>query len=364
LKWFERFLHILVPLAATLVALYPELLGQPIGIDSLLRLILGLVAGIAIASSLERYVTLAEIEEHVGVISELSNIELLRSAREAGVVDLYPRADDDRIQSIIEAIKRASGPLDICGVALPSMVVNDEFREAVIEHSQKDDIRIMLLNPDSEEAVRRATIEAPLGRMTVGDIISTKEWILKQQMENKRFRLHFYDLPPMLSLIITDQFVFEEPYHFGRPVGMEGCIGGQVPMLKIRNQPELGYKNPYSYFKAHFEYVWNFTRGSRVNLPIMIIEAKASSYIVLENQTSDILMSGWEISGQASRRPYQFEPKFIWKSGERIVLVQESDHVPQYDRVIQAYGDFLGNNTILRLINAKGTLVTEWSMPI
>jgi len=365
LHWVESILHLAIPVAAGLALIYEVFAGKQIDTDALLRLVLALVAGIAISRTLERYVTLRNIEGQTRKLSEISNVELLRSARECGVVDLFRRANIERVTHIVEAIKSARGTLDICGVALPTMVENDSFREAIVEYSEKYDVRALLLKPDSDEATRRKNIEAPLGRKTIADIEATRDWLMTQQERNKRFRVHLYDLPPMLSLVITDQFAFVEPYHFGRPDGLQGCIGGHVPMMKIRNLPELGPKNPYGFFKAHFEYLWNFTRGLRVNLTITIIEAKPSSYVVMENQTDkDIQMNGWELTGQASHRPYQFEPDFVWKHGERIVITQELGDYPDVYRVFQAEGDFLGNNAILRLTSDPGTLVAEWSIPL
>ena len=363
LKWVERFLHILVPLSAGVAAIFPQILGTPFTTESLIRLILGLVAGIAVSGTLERYVTLNEIEEHTRKLSERSNIELIRSAQESGVDDLFPRANEERLRSIVGAIKHASGDLDICGIALPAMVKNDIFREAVSDYSKRHEIRVMLLDPDCDEAKRRANIEAPLGRATITDIKDTRDWILKQQTENGRFRLHLYQIPPMLSLIVTNQHVFVEPYHFGRPEGLEGCIGGNVPMMKIRNLPELEYRNPYAFFKAHFEYLWNFTRGLRVNLPLEIIDARPSHYVVLENKMKNIQMAGWELSGQDSQRPYQFEPGLIWERGQRILIAQDTNALPHADKVLKTNYDFLGNNSILRLVTGSGILVSEWSIP-
>ena len=101
-----------------------------------------------------------------------------------------------------------------------------------------------------------------------------------------------------------------------------------------------------------------------MNLSIQAVEAKASTYIVLENQTNkNIAMSGWEITGQDSLRPYQFDLDFIWKMGERIVITRPGEDLPQVNRIFETSDDFMGNNTILRLTNSSGTLVNEWSVP-
>jgi hypothetical protein len=365
-RWVELILRLVVPGAAVIAATFPELFfGKPVSLESLLRLALGLIAANAVTGALERYGILAEIENQITQVRELSNVELLHSAQDAGVIDVYPRANPHRILAMIEAIKHASGNLDLCGVAWPVMVENEQLREAIVEYSKRYDVRILLLDPECEEAERRANIEAPMGRKTIADINTTMDWIQIQQIENKRFRLHFYDLPPILSLLITNHYVFEEAYHFGRPEGVYGCIGGHVPMLKIRNQPELETRNPYAFYKAHFEYLYSITRGSRVTLRICIEEAKASAWVSFVNQMDqDIDMTGWQLSGQGGRRPFSFPPNFTWGSGKKIVIAQNKDEVPTCDTLLQDDGDFLGDNAILRLTNAAGTLVGEWSMPL
>lgn len=364
-RWIEFILRLVVPIAAVIAATFPELFfGRPVSLESLLRLTLGLIAAGAVSSALERYGILSEIESEVSQIRELSNVEFLHSAQDAGVVDLYPRANPHRITSMIDAIKHASGDLDVCGVAWPVIFQNDQLRETILEHSRNHDIRILLLDPECAEAERRAIIEAPMGRRTTADIIATKDWIQLQQIDNKRFRLHFYDIPPMLSLLITNHFVFEEAYHFGRPDGVYGCIGGHVPMMKIRNQPELENRNPYAFYKAHFDYLYNNTRNKRVTLPIHIMEAKSSSWVAFVNRMEkEISMTGWQLSGAGGRRPYSFSSDFKWRAGAKIVIAQNEEDVPAYGEILKADSDFLGDNTILRLTNAAGTLVGEWSMP-
>jgi hypothetical protein len=254
--------------------------------------------------------------------------------------------------------------LDICGVALPDMVGQELFNAAVVEHSLRGDVRVILLDPDSKEAKRREKIEAPLRRKTVADIRDMIDWLMTQQVENKRFRLHLCDLPPMLFLIITDRFAYVESYHFGRPEGIQGCIGGHVPLLKIRKMSELGAKDPYGFYRAHFDYLWDYTRGLRVNLPISIIEAVPSSYVVMENKMDKVIhMDEWKLTGQDSRRPYQFESNFLWNPGERILISQIPGDFPNEYKIFRSEDDFLGNNTILRLTNAVGILVAEWSIP-
>ncbi len=363
LRWAEGIIHLVVPLTAVVVSIYPDVLGVEDNSHILLRLILGLLAGIAVADMLARYITLKDIEDQTKKLSDLSNVSLLKSARDSGVVDLFSRANAERLNSIIDAINNTTGTIALCGVALPSMVEHEGLKNAIVDVSKKHDVKVMLLKPHSFEASRREQIEFPLGTKTTSDIIGTESWIREQMINNRRFRLHLYETPPMLSLIITDQFVFVEPYHFGRPDGVEGCIGGKVPMLKIRNQPEMGKDNTYSFFKEHFEYLWNYTRGSRVNLPIDLVESMSSSFVILKNSSEfDIRTSGWELSGQDSQSPFQFEAGFTWNKGGTIAIAQREKVAPKADRVFHTQRNFMGGNTILRLTNDSGTLLNEWSI--
>lgn len=167
----------------------------------------------------------------------------------------------------------------------------------------------------------------------------------------------------MLALVITDNFVFVEPYHFGRPEGLEGCIGGHVPMLKVRNSPELGHNNQYAFFKEHFNYLWQYTHGLRLNLPINIIDIKPSMYAIMENQTEfDIEMNGWELAGQGCNKPYRFDSEFVWKRGEQVFIGSSNENIHNIKNILNTDIKFMGDNTILTLTNASGTVVSQWSI--
>lgn len=367
-KYLEIVASVLVPVAAAIMLVVSDY-SDGISSERMLKIILTIVCMLAILIVLHRFVTLREIDEKTQAIAESvaqisQSPDLLRSIQESGVMNFYPRADERRMADIIEEIEESHGRLFIAGVALPSMVSNSEFRKAVLERSVTTDVRILLLNPDSKEADRRADIERSLGRATIEHIRGTMHWIQEQQVNNYRFRVHLYDLPPMLSLIITQQFVFVEPYHFGKIPEVEGCIGGKVPMMKIMNRPDREIDNAYAYFLAHFDYLWEITRGRRVNLPINLIETVPSRFVKLENKTGyDIDLADWKFTAQESIEPYQFEEGDFWKNGEKIIISQEEKDTHR-GKIFRADGDFMGNNSILRLTNANGIMVGEWSIPL
>jgi hypothetical protein len=361
-RWVEDGIALIVPVVAAVVLVLSTV--YTFRVETLLQLILAVVAGLAISEGLIRFGTLNDIAVHAKQLGT-SNLELLRSAQEAGIVSLSSRADESRTRDIVNEVQRSQGILDLCGVALPSLVENDFVRNVLLKYSQQYDVRVLLLDPECDEARRRADIEKPLGRKTIADIHDTLDWLRTQQARNRRFRVHLYNLPPMLSLFITNNFAFVEPYHFGRPDGLEGCIGGKVPMMKIRNRRELGTQNQYGFFKAHFEYMWRLTHGLQVHLPIEIIEARASEYVVLENHMdNDISMDEWKLISKGSNSPYLFGSDFVWKGKSRICVSSRDTPTPAGEwTLLEAEPDFLGNNTILTVSNAAGTVVWEMSLP-
>jgi len=358
----EIVLYLMVPAGAGVLVLLTTVFN--ISPNATLQLLIVLVAGLAVSESLGRFGTLNDIAENTKELTERSNLELLRGANDSGVVGIFLRQDPTRVPDLVRAIERCRGPLDLCGIALPGLIEDKRIRDAVIAHSQRDDVRVLLLKPDCEEAARRAEIEMSMGRRTILDIETTLDWLMRQQIVNKRFRVHRYNLPPMLSLMITDRCVYVEPYHFGKPDGVEGCIGGHVPMMKIKNLTESESPgNPYEFFKAHFDYLWGITQGLRAHLPIEIVSSRPSAFVVLGNRSPyDIRMEGWKLSAQGGSTAYEFKPDLVWRKKTEIAIYcgsEKPEETNGLETTLPADEGFLGNNSILTLMNGVGTVMVE-----
>ncbi len=361
LRWLESFLNVSSIPIVFVALLGTTLFGWP---PSLIDgLTLGVLVLLVVSIGLQRFGLLHDMADQINKLTQLSNVRLLGSANEYGVVNLFVRANGEYVRDVVGEIERTRGPLDLCGVALPELVCDDNLRGTILAHSEKADVRVLLLDPCCEEAKRRAEIEQPLGRRAIADIEGTIAWLRQQQAQNKRFRVHLYTLPPSLWMIITSQFVFVEPYHFGRSEALQGCIGGHVPMLKIRNQSDLGPHNPHEFYRRHFEYIWAQTHGLRLNILITILHAVKSAYVILKNEMPfDIAMDGWKLSGQGSHQPFCFEQGFVWN--KRAIIAVGSARPPdiKVDQHFPNSGAFMGNNSILTLTNAAGTVVREWAV--
>lgn len=155
LRWVEVAIHIAVPITALVIIILNTISPSTFSPDILLQVLLVLVAGIAVSESILRFGTLNEIKEKAEELSEISNLQLLQSARESGVVDLSLRANPLWLQDVANEIANCGAILDLCGVGLPKFRDDEFLRTALIVVGTKYDIRVLLLDPDSDEANRR-----------------------------------------------------------------------------------------------------------------------------------------------------------------------------------------------------------------
>ena len=357
----DLFIRIALPSLAIAILTVKLIKPQIFSDDIVLKLILAIVAGLAIAESLSRFLTLDEIKRKVDGLHDydIPNKKLLEIAHNSGIVALSPRFSEEWIFDITKEIKNSNTHLDICGVALPSIIKKKELKETILKHSEKNDIRILLLDPNCDEAKRRANIEKPLGTRTIEDIKGTIEWLKEQMADNKRIRVHKYILPPMLGLYITEHYLFVESYHFGRPEGIEGCLGGYVPLLKIKNSPEKTDQNTFLFYKDHFQYLWNETRGNRAELQFTTTELVEDSHITITNRNDfDIKMGGWNLAAR-DKQAYQFDNEFVWKKEEKIKIffadVDSNSNRNTWNI------DQLKKNSLLTMLNSSGTTVSQWA---
>lgn len=361
LQYLDLFIRIALPSLAFIILATKLIKPQIFSDDIVLKLILAIVAGLAIAESLSRFLTLDEIKRKVEGLHnyEIPNKKLLETAHKSGIVALSPRFSDEWIFDINNEIKNTSTHLDLCGVALPAIIKMNELKNAILKHAEKNDIRVLLLDPNCDEAKRRANIEKPLGTRTIEDIKGTIEWLKEQIADNKRIRVHKYILPPMLGLYITEHYLYVESYHFGRPEGIEGCIGGYVPLLKIKNMPEKADQNTFAFYKNHFQYLWNETRGNRAELEFTTTELVENSHIKINNSNDfDIKMAGWNLAAR-DKQAYQFDNEFVWKKGKEIKIFF-SDISSNSDNNAWNIGQ-LQENTLLTMLNSCGTTVSQWT---
>lgn len=133
-------------------------------------------------------------------------------------------------------------------------------------------IQVLIMDKDSASARERAAVEygkkpedinlketivyKDLTESYVG-AINLLEDISRNPISNFGIEIKLFDFLPEAYTIMTDEFLFIEQYHVGRPKDFEGyfCLGGLVPVIKYRNGSDM-----YVYMTRQFDLVWNSDR--------------------------------------------------------------------------------------------------------
>jgi len=131
------------------------------------------------------------------------------------------------------------------------------------EMKSKLNIQAILLNPESEAAQMRCHVEygkvlddytkSFIYQDIKGSIDGIKRF-LSRKLEGFNLEVKLTDSLPQAWFMITNEFVFFEPYHLGRQHSEEVeyfCIGGRIPVIQANRNSEY-----YTYFNNHFKFLW------------------------------------------------------------------------------------------------------------
>lgn len=214
-----------------------------------------------------------EVQKYEDIVAGLDQItpaiSLTLGAIKNGVDHIYAKRmkDQHAEQAIVAHLSNPhTQTISIAAVALPNFFhPHEQFGEAVRRRLESDDVhwRLLLLDPRCEAAEERARRERATD--TVEDIELSLRTLREIIDQGKNLEVHLYDTPPSIFLLITDHSLLYEPYHNGRvilpgddrPIDervMRGCIGGQIPLLQVRNTGV--YDTTYPILCDHFAYLW------------------------------------------------------------------------------------------------------------
>lgn len=227
------------------------------------------------------------------------SFEIINACHNYGIENLYEgrkyNKSYNRMRNRVDSAFENTKNLWLLGIAFPELL-NPEFAsDSAAKRRLKDtgvNIKIIVLNPYSPAATRRAIIEDPdkicedgeticnirktienhtkilmrarlenkYGKNWKKDILKLKESLdddafFKKLIDDIKMRVSITDLDPISFVIATDNTLFSEQYSFGRPELMDTtatCIGGYLPVLQYKKS-----SNGYDFLKSHFDYVWN-----------------------------------------------------------------------------------------------------------
>jgi len=223
------------------------------------------------------------------VQSNAEAFKILNTCSRVGIESIFVSRKHDAgdLRDAIAAAVSKSNSVSLLGIAFRTFSdPSGESRESVGEkiNSPSTRLRVLILDPDSEAATRRAKVE--LGNATIDDIRYTLQnnlvaiaveriRQLRRQQESSgqgaanitgdpalRERLNMevrtYDIEPVVFLMLFDDTMFSEQYHRGRPdelVPVGSCIGKYMPVAQYR-RGSTGFR----FLESHFETLWSEAR--------------------------------------------------------------------------------------------------------
>jgi hypothetical protein len=225
------------------------------------------------------------------------SFKILKSCELAGIRSIFVSRDKDGKdlrEAIEKAAERTAPKIFLLGIAFPSFLDPNESRSPSVRnklHSSQVELKILILDPDSEAAGVRSKLE--IGSSTIEDVKKTIDFnivsliesrlnnilndsseteikgILKNCKEDDNIsdkniarvrdflnvEVKTYDMHPIVFAMGFSEDLFTEQYNFGRPRGRvqpKSCIGKHVPVIQYKKDSD-----GYEFLKSHFEYLWH-----------------------------------------------------------------------------------------------------------
>ena len=203
---------------------------------------------------------LARVDESVRRVTDaLREVPILRQAEASGVHGILMRlspSSTEMFEAIEAQLRSGEEELRLLGVACPSLFCG-EGRDRFGQWMSGSTVgaRIILLDDASDWAAIRQKLET--GHSTAEDIRSATLFLNGQDWSNK-IELKSTDIPLPAFVVITDEWVFIEPY----PIALvKRQLGGRTPMLKLKSG-----SNGYNIWSETFEFIWKYPRMEHLNV--------------------------------------------------------------------------------------------------
>jgi len=209
-----------------------------------------------------------------------------RAVRDANITNFFydTELSRNRILSLIRDPKNTR--LWIKGISLRSFFSFGSLSDAILQACNNGvDVRVLLIDPDKEQARFRAFREtclngdagqfdnfSPKGHTfstLYRDTTRSRDYILTDFASRLRagrpnnFQARMFRSAPEAFMLLTDTSVLVEQYHYGKLANpARAILGGDVPIVEYASQAQDadGYdqmKDTYEIFRNHFEFVFD-----------------------------------------------------------------------------------------------------------
>lgn len=190
-----------------------------------------------------------------------SRFSILTSCFDAGIYNLYKTRHDPALrETLLTEMQKTRDEIRILAVAAREFLHEGQEGEDFAYHimrslAQDKRMRLLLLHPWCEQAVSRglwedpqhSTFERYRDTRLYQDVTRSCDTLVEWANATSNFLVRLYKVMPSCFLILTDDVMFVEQYHFGTG----GRASGKVPVWEVHKGSRL-----YEQFEGHFEHVW------------------------------------------------------------------------------------------------------------
>lgn len=197
------------------------------------------------------------VEDHLGKIPAISAL------MKCGILNIH----EDRPSAeghILEILSKAKDHIEVIGISLRSLfqgggklnkAILDMLADAAESERQTPSWRVMVLDPECDQARYRSEREEPEGtKLEEGnlhrEVDLTIQVVDHWHKRGCNIELRAYKGSPSCFLMIIDNTIFVEQYHYGRAGGAR--VAELVPLLEF-----ISDSNTYRELLGHFDYMWN-----------------------------------------------------------------------------------------------------------
>lgn len=184
---------------------------------------------------------------------------MLRNATKVGIEAVYNGREDDFHLDLARTIREAKGTVRILGISLADVcgfwggksIIHEEVEARMKSSDAIDNFQILFSDPDGEGLKTRAKYEHPgtelqktrAYRQTFSKISETLD-IAQEAIKNHKAEVRLYTETPLCFLVITEERLFVEHYHYA-------SRGGQNLILSIKGKTGL-----FRLYEDHFDALW------------------------------------------------------------------------------------------------------------
>lgn len=207
-----------------------------------------------------------------------------KGLHQSGVINVFDDPNDAR-ERIVSLITKTQNRLYLQGFSLRSFFDGDTdlyWTIKQLSEQNKVDIKILLINPNSEQAIYRSfreyKLENPNTKMSFEkfkedtyqhaqlyrDTERTVRWLRKIASSETSFHFKWYNTAPYCFLLMVDDSVIVEQYHYGKvePLAGTKILGRDMARIEYAREPADLYHTDkpvqtYQLLESHFNFVFD-----------------------------------------------------------------------------------------------------------